>query len=167
MITLYHHPFCPHSRFIRLALGEFGIEPALIEERPWERRREFLLLSAEGVTPVMAEDNAPSVPGADVIAEYLDETRGLGLGDRRLMPDDPLGRAEVRRLMRWFNVKFFAEVEPIAGDGEDLQALHVGRSTAAAGRIWRRCAPRAPICAIICATSGISSAPATGSRASG
>ena len=42
------------------------------------------------------------------------------------MPEDPLGRVEVRRLMRWFNVKFFAEVEPIAGDGEDLQALHVG-----------------------------------------
>ncbi len=109
MITLYHHPFCPHSRFVRLALGEFGIEPALIEERPWERRRNFLLLNAEGVTPVMAEDDAPSVPGADVIAEYLDETRGLGLGDRRLMPEDPLGRVEVRRLMRWFNVKFFAE----------------------------------------------------------
>ena len=26
------------------------------------------------------------------------------------MPDDPLGRAEVRRLMNWFNVKFFDEV---------------------------------------------------------
>ena len=56
MITLYHHPFCPHSRFVRLALGEYGIEPTLIEERPWERRREFLLLSAEGATPVMIED---------------------------------------------------------------------------------------------------------------
>ena len=25
------------------------------------------------------------------------------------MPDDPLARAETRRLMRWFNVKFFNE----------------------------------------------------------
>ena len=24
MLTLYHHPFCPHSRFVRLALGEMG-----------------------------------------------------------------------------------------------------------------------------------------------
>ncbi len=110
MITLYHHPFCPHSRFIRLALGEYGIEPRLIEERPWERRREFLLLNAEGTTPVMIEDDFPPIPGADAIAEYLDETRGLGLGERRLMPDDPLGRVEARRLTRWFNEKFFAEV---------------------------------------------------------
>ena len=110
MIQLYHHPFCPHSRFIRLALGEYGLEPELIEERPWERRRDFLLLTAEGATPVLVEPHAPSVPGADVIAEYLDETRGLGMGERRLMPEDPLGRAEVRRLTHWFNSKFFAEV---------------------------------------------------------
>ena len=143
MITLYHHPFCPHSRFVRLALAEFGIEPELIEERPWERRREFLLLNTEGVTPVMAEDNAPSVPGAETIVEYLDETRGLGLGDRRLMPEDPLGRVEVRRLMRWFNVKFFAEASQLlvtekiyrrfmspkhGGGGPDMAAVRAGRA---------------------------------------
>ena len=143
MITLYHHPFCPHSRFVRLALGEFGIEPELIEERPWERRREFLLLNAEGVTPVMTEDHAPSVPGAETIVEYLDETRGLGLGDRRLMPEGPLGRVEVRRLMRWFNVKFFAEASDLlvtekiyrrfmspkhGGGGPDMAAVRAGRA---------------------------------------
>ncbi|HEY1942398.1 MAG TPA: glutathione S-transferase family protein [Roseiarcus sp.] len=143
MITLYHHPFCPHSRFIRLALAEFGIEPALVEERPWERRREFLLLNAEGATPVMAEESAPSVPGAQAIAEYLDETRGLALGDRRLMPEDPLGRVEVRRLMRWFNVKFFAEASQLlvtekiyrrfmsprqGGGGPDMEAVRAGRA---------------------------------------
>ena len=26
MLTLFHHPFCPHSRFIRLALAEHGLE---------------------------------------------------------------------------------------------------------------------------------------------
>ena len=51
MITLYHHPFCPHSRFVRLALAEMGIEPKLVEERAWERRREFLVMAAEGATP--------------------------------------------------------------------------------------------------------------------
>ena len=48
-----------------------------------------LLLSAEGATPILVEEHAPSVPGADTIAEYLDETRGLGMGERRLMPEDP------------------------------------------------------------------------------
>ena len=143
MISLYHHPFCPHSRFVRLALAEFGIEPALIEERPWERRREFLLLNAEGATPVMAEESVPSIPGAQAIAEYLDETRGLALGDRRLMPEEPLGRVEVRRLMHWFNVKFFSEVSQLlvtekiyrrfmsprqGGGGPDMEAVRAGRA---------------------------------------
>jgi len=143
MITLYHHPFCPHSRFIRLALGEFGIEPELVEERPWERRRQFLLLNPEGVTPVLADRGVAIVPCANVIAEYLDETRGLALGDRRLMPDDPLGRVEVRRLMRWFNLKFFAEASELlvtekiyrrfmsvreGGGGPDMRAVRAGRA---------------------------------------
>jgi glutathione S-transferase len=110
MIRLYHHPFCPHSRFVRLTLNEYGIEPELIEERSWERRREFLLMSPEGATPLLVEDGGPAVSGADVIMEYLDETRGFEMGERRLMPDDPVGRMEVRRLAHWFNRKFFAEV---------------------------------------------------------
>jgi glutathione S-transferase len=109
MVTLYHHPFCPHSRFIRLVLGEMGIEPKLVEERGWERRREFLLIAAEGATPVLVEDHSTCLPGAEVIAEYLDETRGSSLGDRRLLPADPLARAEARRLTHWFNLKFFNE----------------------------------------------------------
>jgi glutathione S-transferase len=44
------------------------------------------------------------------IAEYLDETRGLGLGDRRLLPERPLERVEVRRLLDWFHQKFNEEV---------------------------------------------------------
>lgn len=64
MVTLYHHPFCPHSRFVRLALAEMGIEPKLVEERAWERRREFLLMAAEGATPVLLEDHPPPLPGA-------------------------------------------------------------------------------------------------------
>jgi glutathione S-transferase len=94
-MQLHHHPFCPHSRLVRLSLGEMGIEPELIEERVWERRPEFLRLDPAGTTPVMIDDNEMVVPGPVVITEYLDETRG-------------------RRLSGWFNDKFFAEVsEPL------------------------------------------------------
>ena len=110
MLTLFHHPICPQSRFVRLALEEYGEPPRLIEERVWERRQEFLTLNPAGTTPVLVEEGAPPVPGADVIAEYIDETRGLSVGEARLMPGDPGGRIEVRRLMNWFNGKFFAEV---------------------------------------------------------
>jgi len=110
MLTLFHNPICPHSRFVRLALEEYGLPPRLIEERVWERRQEFLTLNPAGTTPVLVEEGAPPVPGADVIAEYLDETRGLTLGEFRLMPHELGARVEVRRLMGWFNDKFFAEV---------------------------------------------------------
>jgi glutathione S-transferase len=110
MLTLFHYPICPHSRFVRLALEEYGLPPNLVEERVWERREEFLQLNPAGTTPVLVEEGVPPVPGAAVIAEYLDETRGLSLGAFRLMPTDLGGRIEVRRLMSWFNDKFFAEV---------------------------------------------------------
>ncbi len=114
MATLIHHPFCPHSRFVRLALGEYGALFELQEERVWERREEFLLLNPAGTTPVLVDQAGPPVPGAAIIAEYLDETRGLALADRRLLPEAPGARVEVRRLMGWFNDKFFAEVsEPL------------------------------------------------------
>jgi glutathione S-transferase len=110
MATLYHHPLCPHSRFVRLVLGEFAIDSTLVEERTFDRRREFLILDPMGRTPVLVEESGLVVPGATVIAEYIDETHGLADPAKRLMPADSRGRIEVRRLMRWFHDKFFTEV---------------------------------------------------------
>jgi glutathione S-transferase len=110
MLTLLHHPCCPHSRFARLLLGEYGLDAHLIEEKVWDRRESFLELNPAGSTPVLVEEGYPAIPGAGVIAEYLDETRGHDLGDRRLMPLDLAGRIETRRLCSWFNEKFFEEV---------------------------------------------------------
>jgi glutathione S-transferase len=109
MATLYHYPFCPHSRFVRLVLAEMGMEPELREALPWERRTEFLVLNPAGTVPVLV-DSELVVPGAAVIAEYLDETRGLALAARRLLPDGPAERVEVRRLLDWFLHKFHDEV---------------------------------------------------------
>ncbi len=110
MATLYHHPFDPQSRFVRLVLSEMGADPALVEERPWERRTEFLILDPAGETPVLAEEGGQVVPGAITIAEYLDETRGLGLNGHRLLPEPLPERIEVRRLTDWFLRKFNDEV---------------------------------------------------------
>jgi glutathione S-transferase len=109
MFTLFHHPFCPHSRFIRLALGEHSLDLKLVEERVWERREAFLALNPAGTTPVLIAEGIPAVPGAGVIAEYLDETYGAAMDSRRLMPATTIERIEVRRLMAWFNEKFFEE----------------------------------------------------------
>lgn len=110
MPRLIHAPFCPHSRFIRLVMAEMGMDVEFAEERVWERKPEFLALNPAGTTPVLVEEGALVVPSADIIAEYLDETRGLAMAERRLLPDPPAERVEVRRLTHWFNHKFFAEV---------------------------------------------------------
>ena len=109
MPTLFHHSFCPHSRFVRLVLGEYGVAVRLIEERTWERRRDFLIINPAGTTPVLVDEGHPPVPGAAIIAEYLDEMYGSDL-KQPLLPQEPGARIEVRRLMNWFNDKFFAEV---------------------------------------------------------
>ncbi|MGX7743151.1 glutathione S-transferase family protein [Rhodopseudomonas parapalustris] len=109
MYTLFHHPFCPQSRFIRLALGEHGLDLRLVEERSWERRTAFLALNPAGTTPVLVAEGRPPVPGAGVIVEFLDEVHGSELGDRRLLPQSTAERIEVRRLLSWFNDKFFEE----------------------------------------------------------
>ncbi|MEP7032314.1 MAG: glutathione S-transferase family protein, partial [Pseudolabrys sp.] len=108
MLTLFHHPLCPHSRYVRLILGEYGIEARLIEERFWERREEFLLLNPTGEIPVLVTDGEPPVPSAAIIAEFIEETREPG--HDRLLPAAPGDRVEVRRLASWFNDKFHAEV---------------------------------------------------------
>jgi glutathione S-transferase len=91
-------------------LEEYGSPPRLVEERVWERREEFLVLNPAGTTPVLVEEGGPPVPGAAIIAEYIDETRGESFALARLLPQDSRSRVEVRRLMSWFNDKFFAEV---------------------------------------------------------
>jgi glutathione S-transferase len=108
-MQLYQFPFCPHSRFVRLVLGEYGIPFEVVDEPVWKRREEFLAMNPAGSTPVLVIDELV-VPGAAVIAEYLDEMHGPDAAERRLMPNAAEARVEVRRLASWFHDKFFAEV---------------------------------------------------------
>jgi glutathione S-transferase len=110
MLTLFHHPLCPRSRYVRLILGEYGITARPVEERFWERREEFLLINPTGEIPVLVEEAQPAVPGAAIIAEYIEETHSGGQDEDRLLPATVGQRVEVRRLASWFNDKFYAEV---------------------------------------------------------
>jgi glutathione S-transferase len=110
MPYLHHHPLDPHSRFVRLCLAETGIPTDLVEERPWERSEDLLVLNPAGTVPVFVDDNDLVIPGQAIIADYLDEAYGESLGDRRLLPETLEERIEVRRLTEWFAGKFHAEV---------------------------------------------------------
>lgn len=110
MPTLYHHPMSSASRFVRLIINEYELEADLVEERPWEQRRDFLAMNPAASLPVYVDDSLHAVCGAGAIAEFIDEVYGVFKRDRRLLPDDSLERAEVRRLMDWFLVKLEQDV---------------------------------------------------------
>ena len=111
MAQLIHFSLCPLSRTARLLLGEYGIDAALAEEKPWEWRPEFLSVNPGGNLPVLLLENA-AICGIYPITEYLLEIGrdGEEPNPPELMPEEPLDRAETRRMSSWFHDKFHQEV---------------------------------------------------------
>jgi glutathione S-transferase len=105
MARLYHVPLSPFCRKVRLSLAEKKIEVELIEERYWEADPDFLRRNPAAKIPVIRLDGKMRSESA-AICEYLEETRPTP----SLMPSDPDGRYEVRRIVSWFDDKFHAEV---------------------------------------------------------
>ncbi|MBI2717927.1 MAG: glutathione S-transferase family protein [Rhizobiales bacterium] len=111
MPSLIHFALDPFSRRMRLALAEYGVAVDLIDEPPWEPSPDLFALNPAGTLPILVEDGATAICGIEAIGEYLEESV---TGKVRLIPGDVKGRAEVRRLVGWFDTKFYAEVsEPV------------------------------------------------------
>ncbi len=106
MRTLYHHWLCPFSREVRIVLGEKKLAFEMVVERVWEQRPEFLALNPAGEVPVLVEPNSAVLAHSRAITEYLDEIQP----EPPLMGGDPLVRAEVRRLVGWFDDTFNRDV---------------------------------------------------------
>ncbi|THD73747.1 glutathione S-transferase family protein [Thalassobius vesicularis] len=105
MAQLYHFPLSPFCRKVRLSLAEKRIEVKLEDERYWEQSVEFLRRNPAGKVPVLRIDGKMLTESA-AICEYLEEV----YPEPALMPKDPDGRYEVRRLVAWFDDKFHNEV---------------------------------------------------------
>ncbi len=105
MYRLFHVPLSPFCRKVRLVLAEKRIEVELVEERYWERDGDFLRRNPAGKVPILRVDGN-HLSESTAIVEYLEELHP----DVALMPATPEGRYEVRRLMGWFDDKFFGEV---------------------------------------------------------
>ncbi|MCY4305008.1 MAG: glutathione S-transferase family protein [Aestuariivita sp.] len=102
---LYHVPLSPFCRKVRLTLAEKKIDVELVEERYWERNPEFLRRNPAGKVPVIKIDNM-IMSESIAICEYINET----IPDPPLMPQTPQERQEVRRLVGWFDDKFYSDV---------------------------------------------------------
>jgi glutathione S-transferase len=111
MPKLHHFTLDPYGRRLRLSLAEYGVEPTLAEERPWQPSPQLLQLNPSGLSPVYIEDAGFAICGAEALTEYLEETLGPS---KSLLPGNAVARAEIRRLVSWFDVKFYTEVtEPV------------------------------------------------------
>jgi glutathione S-transferase len=132
MRTLYHLPFLPSCRKARLVLGEKNLEHELKVEKIWEQRSEFVALNPLGEVPVLSEPNGAIIIDGQVICEYLDET----YPDQPLIAGDTLQRAEIRRLVAWFDNRFFNEVtQNLVGEKITKRILRLGEPSIAAIRI--------------------------------
>jgi glutathione S-transferase len=107
MRFLHHLPLSPFCRKVRLVLAEKRLPFELRTEKVWERRPEYFDLNPAGTVPTLIEDNGLIIPDSRVICEYLDEA----YPDTGLMGHTLAERVEVRRLVSWFDEKFWAEVD--------------------------------------------------------
>jgi glutathione S-transferase len=105
MTRLYHFALSPFCRKVRLVLAEKKIDVELIDEKYWEPTTEFLRRNPAGQVPVLKIDGM-NLTESTAICEYLEET----VPEPPLMPREPKARAEVRRLVGWFDGKFHSEV---------------------------------------------------------
>jgi len=112
MLRLHHFPLCPFSRKVRVALHEKEEHPELAAVEPWRQQAELAALNPAAEVPVL-EDRGRVICDSWAICEYLDETRPEpGLLGKSLME-----RAEIRRLVAWFDAKFVREVtDPVWGE---------------------------------------------------
>ncbi len=123
MRTLFHLWLHPFSRKVRVALSEKKLEFDLKIEKVWERRTEFLALNPAGDVPVLIEQDGTTLANSQVICEYLEEV----YPETNLLGHDPVQRAETRRLISWFDVKFNREVtDNLLGEKLMKQFLKMG-----------------------------------------
>lgn len=131
MRVLYHLWLSPFSRTIRIVLKEKGLDFTLKAEKTWERRPEFLALNPAAEVPVLIEPDGTVLAEIHAIGEYLDEV----YRDKILIGINPVDRAEVRRLVGWFDVKMNYEVtENLVGEKMMKRFLGFGQPNSSAIR---------------------------------
>ena len=105
--VLYHQPLSPQCRKVRLVLQEKRIPFDLRSEAVWERREAFVALNPACTVPVLVDENEAVVADSYAICEYLDEAYP---NTPQLLGRSHTERAEIRRLVAWFDGKFDREV---------------------------------------------------------
>jgi len=107
MWQLYQFPLCPFSRKVRLMLAEKAVAHELKRVSPWQQDDEFSDLNPAGETPVLVEAAKGTVLiDSGAICEYFEET----VDRAPMIPGTSINRAEIRRLVAWFDSKLHRDV---------------------------------------------------------
>lgn len=106
MRMLYHTHLSPFCRKVRMMLREKGLDFDLVCENPWDKNLSLFALNPAGEVPILVEESGSVISGAYAIAEYLEEA----YPQITLLGTSAAERAEVRRLVDWFDHKFDFEV---------------------------------------------------------
>jgi glutathione S-transferase len=105
MVLLVHHSISPQSRKARLIMAEKKMLFVLKEEEPWNMSDEISNINPSGDIPILIFDGSV-ISGNYAITEYLEESNP----QYKLLPENAKERAEVRRIVEWFDNKFYNEV---------------------------------------------------------
>lgn len=105
MVLLVHHPISPFARKIRLQMSEKKMLFVLREEEPWRLSEDVYKLNPSGELPIFLNDGKV-ISGNYAISEYLEETKT----DVPLLYGNAEDKAEIRRLIDWFDNKFYKDV---------------------------------------------------------
>jgi glutathione S-transferase len=106
MWQLYQFPLCPFSRKVRLTLAEKGIALELVRVSPWQDDDDFADLTPARQTPVLVEASKGIVLiDSTAISEYFEET----VDRAPMIPGTAANRAEIRRLVAWFDIKLYQD----------------------------------------------------------
>ena len=122
MWQLHQFPLCPFSRKVRLLLGEKSEGCELIRENPWEQRDEFIDMNPAGQTPVLSDlQQNLLLIDSQAICEYIEET----IERAPMLPGSAVNRAEIRRLVTWFDQKLHEEVvRPLMYERMEKRLVH-------------------------------------------
>jgi glutathione S-transferase len=113
-LVLHHFAFDPASRLVRLALGEKRLPFSEVSVRWYEADAGFEQLNPSGRLPVLVvedQDQGDRLVLCETwaILGFLEEEAP----EPPLTPDGQAERAEMRRLLQWFERKFEAEVDAL------------------------------------------------------
>lgn len=100
-----HNNISPHCRKIRILMAEKKMLFVLKEENPWALSKDILKINPAGELPIFIFDGN-IIAGNYAITEFLEET----YTQNRLIHGNNKQRAETRRLIDWFDNKFYREV---------------------------------------------------------